>query len=301
MMRTVTVIPPKRKEILKVAAYCRVSTNYPEQYESLESQVKYFTDFINSTPNWELAKIYVERASGIYFDKRDEFNRMIQDCKDGKIDMILTKNIQRFGRNTVDSIKTLRELKYQDVNVYFDAEKIDSMDEKVSFGLGMNIVMSQTDSEIQSKNIKWGIRRSMEKGHVKLNHTQFLGYTRDENGKLVIVPAEAETVKLIYRLYLNGCGVRKIKKHLENNGIKTVTGKSEWSTSTIDRILSNEKYIGNAIQQKTYVADFINGKQVKNEGQVEQVLIENSHEAIIDQEIWDGVQKRKAGRVNKNT
>jgi site-specific DNA recombinase len=151
----------------------------------------------------------------------------------------------------------------------------------------------QEESRFKSENIKWGIHQSMKQGNVKLNYSQFLGYTKDESGHLVIVPEEAETVREIFDLYIKGYGYRKIKKYLETNGIKTVTGKAEWSTSTIDRMLSNEKYLGNILFQKTYTANFLKGKQMRNDGKFEQYYVENNHEAIISKEVFAEVQIRK--------
>lgn len=299
-MTTVIEIPasPKtQKSSLKVAAYCRVSTNYPEQFGSLEDQATHFAKLISENPEWEFAGIYAERGSGTSLNNRNEFNRMIKDCDNGKIDLILTKSIGRFGRNTVDTIRTLNKLEQMGIAVHFEIERLKSTDKDTKQAITIAAAYAQAESEGQSQDIKWGIRRSMEKGHVKLNHTQFLGYTRDANGKLIIVPEEAKIVKLIYNLYLNGYGCRKIKKHLENKSIKTVTGKVEWSTSTIDRILSNEKYIGNALQQKTYVADFLNGRQVKNTGQHDMIFLGNSHEGIIDKGIFEKVQEMKMGNI----
>ena len=297
-MTTVIEIPAKpkaQKSQLKVAAYCRVSTNYPEQFGSLENQAAHFTKIICDTPNWKFAGVYAEHASGRNIENREEFARMIKDCDKGKINLIVTKSISRFGRNTLDTIKTLNKLEQQGIAVYFEIERLMSTDKKIKQVLTVLAAQAQAESEDKSSDIKWGIRRSMESGHVKLNHTQFLGYTRDSDGKLVVVPEEAETVKLIYNLYLGGYGCRKIKKHLESNAILTVTGKTEWSTSTVDRILSNEKYIGNALQQKTVVTNFFDGKQVKNTGQLDTIFIENSHEGIIDKETFEKVQMMKCG------
>jgi DNA invertase Pin-like site-specific DNA recombinase len=273
-MKQVIEIPAKlntQKSKLKVAAYCRVSTDYDEQVGSLEQQIIHFTKIISENEEWELAGIYTEQETGTSIERRGEFRRMLKDCKSSKINLILTKSLSRFGRNTVDTLRILSELEEKDISVYFEIERLESTDKKMRQIISIIASHYQAESEEKSENIKWGIRRSMEKGHVKLNHTQFLGYTRDKNGSLVVVPEEAKIVKLIYDLYLKGCGFRKIKKHLESHNIKTATGKPEWSTSTIDRILSNEKYIGNTLQQKTYGKNFLESLRIKSQVNFENV------------------------------
>ena len=292
----VMVIPTKmqeKKSNLKVAAYCRVSSESDEQMMSLESQIRYYTKTIQENPEWEFAGVYAERVTGTDFKKRDEFNRMIKDAKAGEIDLILTKSISRFGRNTVPFLQSFYELSQKGVVVRFEIEDIRTDDPDVAMVLSILAAIAQAESESRSKDIKWGIRRNYEKGKVQLNHSQFLGYTKDTDGNLVIVEEEAEIVRLIFDLYLKGNGCRKIKKYLEEHGIKTVTGKDTWSTATIDRMLSNEKYVGNALLQKTFVENPLTHKQVKNMGQQSMFLVENSHEAIISRDVFERVQRRK--------
>jgi len=286
-------IPFIKKEILRVNAYCRVSTAYEEQQSSLNAQIEYYTDYINNHAGWILAGIYSEQASGTCFDNRDEFNRMMKDSRAGKIDRIITKSVSRFGRNTLPFLMGFNELISLGITIYFEMEDLDSSDWRMREIITVAAAVAQQESESKSANIKWGIQRSFEKGCVKLNHSNFLGYTKDENGKLIVVEEEAKVVRLIYDLYLKGYGCRKIKSHLEKNGIKTVTGKGIWSTSTIDRILSNEKYIGTVLSQKSFVENCLTHKQVKNSGQLPMYLIENNHEAIISKEIFEEVQRRK--------
>lgn len=178
-------------------------------------------------------------------------------------------------------------------------EGLSNMDKNMSQAIRIVVAASQEESYSKSENIKWGIRAGFKERKVILNYTNFLGYTKDENGRLVIVEQEANIVKLIYSLFLEGHGYRQIKKHLEDNHIKTVTGKETWSTSTIDRILSNEKYIGNVLSQKTFIKDFLKGKQVKNSGELPQYLIENNHDAIIPRDIFEQVQEEKRSRSTK--
>jgi len=297
MGKSVTVIPSiaeqEMAQYLKVAAYCRVSTDYEEQTSSLKAQVAHFTGIINGNPNWQFAGVYAERESGTQVENRNELNRMLADCEAGSIDLILTKSMSRFGRNTLDTFLLLDRLLKLDVEVRFELEGICTKDKRVLEAIAGAAAFAQDESRAKSENIKWGIRRSVERGHIALNHSQFLGYTKGKDGQLVIVEDEAKIVRLIFDLYLQGHGCRRIKKHLERNGIKTVTGKAQWSTSTIDRILSNEKYMGSVITQKTYVKDYLSHKQVRNQGELTQYLIENNHESIIDPEMFERVQERK--------
>ena len=278
---------------LRVAAYCRISTNHEEQESSLETQISYYGKLIAGHEDWELVKIYAERASGTQLKKRPEFMQMIKACKQGKIDLILTKSISRFGRNMLDTLRTLYELFNLGVKIYFEKENLNNFDREMRTMMGIYAGFAQEESKNMSDNIKWGIRGRMREGKVCLNCTRFLGYDKDENGRLVVVESEAVIVRIIFELYLKGFGVRRIKKFLEENGIKTVTGKDVWSTSTIDRILSNEKYVGDVLMQKSFTEDFLTGKRSKNEGELSMYFIENDHEAIIEREIFEAVQKRK--------
>ena len=302
MEKKITVIPPTaehdKTKRLKVAAYCRVSTGHEDQALSLKLQVAHFTKLICDNPDWDFAGIYADTESGVSVDNRDEFGRMLKDCDVGKIDLILTKSMSRFARNTLDALVTLQRLKEKDIEVRFETENISTADKKVHEAIVAYVAVAQDESLSKSGNIKWGIRQGFQQGKVHLNHTNFLGYTKDEHGNLVIVPEEAEIVRLIYSLCLSGCGSRKIAKHLEQNAVKTVTGKDKWSTSTIDRILGDEKYIGCLVMQKSYTDNFLNGRQVKNDGAVEQHRFENHHEAIIDREVFEKVQQKRGGEPN---
>lgn len=278
---------------LRVATYCRISTNHEEQESSLETQISYYGKLIAGHEDWGFVKIYAERASGTQLKKRPEFMQMIKACKQGKIDLILTKSISRFGRNMLDTLRTLYELFNLGVKVYFEKENLNNFDKEMRTMMGIYVGFAQEESKNMSDNIKWGIRERMREGKVCLNCTRFLGYDKDENGRLVVVESEAVIVRKIFELYLKGFGVRRIKKFLEEIGIKTVTGKDVWSTSTIDRILSNEKYVGDVLMQKSFTEDFLSGKRRKNEGELAMYFIENDHEAIIEREIFEAVQKRK--------
>jgi len=302
MSKQITTIPARQDPLdkkLKVAAYCRVSTEHEEQRQSLKSQVVYYMQKICDNHDWDFAGIYAEKESGTRVDNRDEIQRLMNDCRNGKVDLILMKSLSRFGRNTLDVLLMLNELSRLNVVAYFETENIWSNDPRVRKYITMAAAAYQEESRQKSEAIKWGIRQSSLHGHIKLNHSQFLGYGKDDHGNLVIIEEEAEIVQLIYDLFLQGCGCRRIKKYLEDHGIKTVTGKDQWSTSTIDRILSNEKYIGCNITPKTHTPNFLTGKQKENQGQIDTIIIENSHQAIISQEIFDDVQNLKVNIKNK--
>jgi len=219
--------------------------------------------------------------------------------------MIIVKSMSRLGRDALELITRIREWKSLEITLYLETERINTM-KTDNLTLEILAAFSQEESVSRSEAIKFGIRQSMREGKVKLNSSQFLGYMKDENGLLVIVPEEAAVVRKIFELYLQGNGCRKIKRWLEENGIKTVTGKTEWSTSTIDRMLGNEKYMGDVLMQKTFTPDALGGLQVKNIGQQAMYYIENDHEAIIDREAWIRVQEKKGVevpgwvRVNEN-
>lgn len=284
----------ERIEILqvRVVAYCRVSTNAPEQYGSLQSQRNHFERIIKENPQWKFVELYSDVGSGLQTKNRPGYEKMVHDGKKGKFDLVLVKSLSRLGRDALTTIKQIRYWRYIKIGVYSEMERINTLltnDYMIDIILGI----AQEESRSKSNSIKFGMQQRMKSGKTILNHSQFLGYTKGEDGVLVTVPEEAEIVRKIFALYLEGNGVRKIKRYLEENGIKTVTGKREWSTSTIDRMLSNEKYIGQVIMQKTYTPDFLTGKQKQNEGEKVMYLIENAHEAIIDKETFNRVQERK--------
>ena len=278
---------------LRVAAYCRVSSDSDEQENSLEVQTEYYERFILSHEDWELVEIYSEKASGTNIQDRAEFNRMMQDCRSGLIDLILTKSVSRFGRNTVGTLTAAMELFHLGVKVEFEKEQINNYSREMRTAMALQAVFAQEESQAMSDNIKWGIQQSMRSGKVFLNCTRFLGYTKDCKGNLIIVEEEAAIVRKIFELYLLGFGLRKIKKYLEEHQIKTVTGKEIWSTSTIDRILCNEKYVGDVLMQKTYTEDFLTGVRKKNNGERSMFFIKNDHEPIISREDFEAVQRRK--------
>ena len=298
MSRKVTEIPQKKRDVpievrpLRVAAYCRVSTRHEEQYHSLEAQMVYYTDYIERNPNWEFVAVYSDIASGVHTANRPGYRQLMEDCAKGKIDLILVKSLSRFGRDALETIRQARKLKRMNIGIYIEIGGLNTLNVSDSM-IDQLAALDQAESHFRSENIKFGIRHRMRSGKTVLNHTQFLGYTKGPDGVLQIVPEEAEIVRKIFDLYIQGNGVRKIKRYLEEHGIKTVTGKSEWSTSTIDRMLSNEKYVGEVLMQKTYTSDFLTGKREKNQGQLDTYLVENAHDPIISREIFYLVQQMK--------
>lgn len=284
---------------LRTVAYCRVSKQDLSQEHSIQAQIDYYRNYISKKVRWQYAGIYFDKASGLKKDKRRGFQKMLEACRKGEIDQIVAKSISRFGRNTIDVLKTLRELKNMNIGVYFELENLDSLDNSQYLKIELIASIAQDESKNRSENIKWGMRHSMSQGNVILNDKNFLGYKKNSNGDLIVVEDEAETIIIIFSLFLQGYGYRKIKKHLENHNIKTVTGKGAWSTSTIDRILSNEKYVGHVLLQKTYVEDFLTRKQIKNDGKIAQYLVENNHEPIIPKEMFLKVQELKATKSRK--
>jgi DNA invertase Pin-like site-specific DNA recombinase len=290
---------------LRVAAYCRVSTDSDEQATSYEAQVEHYTDYIKKNNEWEFAGIYADDGiSGTNTKNREEFNRMINECEAGNIDMIITKSISRFARNTLDCLKYIRQLKEKNIPVYFEKESINTMDAKGEVLLTIMASLAQQESQSLSQNVKLGLQYRYQQGKVQINHNRFLGYTKDADGNLIIDQEQAETVKRIYREYLEGYSMDKISSGLEADGILTGAGKTKWHTSTINKILRNEKYIGDALLQKTYTTDFLNKTRVKNTGIVPQYYVEGSHEAIIPKDIFMRVQeelvRRRVVKISAN-
>jgi site-specific DNA recombinase len=301
-MGNVMVIPARRQvgntvkkseqPKLRVAAYCRVSTDSDEQETSYDAQVTHYTEYIQKNPEWELAGIFADDGiSGTNTKKRMEFNRMIDECMAGNIDMIITKSISRFARNTLDCLQYIRQLKDKNIPVYFEKESINTMDAKGEVLITIMASLAQQESQSLSQNVKLGLQYRYQQGEIQVNCNRFLGFTKDENKRLIVVPEEAEIIKRIYREYLEGASMLKIKRGLEADGILNGAGNEKWHTSNINQILRNEKYIGDALLQKTYTTDFLTKARVKNHGVVPQYYVENSHEAIIPREIFMQVQE----------
>ena len=302
MARAVTVIPPTIQPIThlarnavvrrRVAAYARVSTSSEEQLTSYEAQVDYYTRFIQSKPEWEFVRVYTDEGiSAVNTKKREGFNQMVRDALDGKIDLIVTKSVSRFARNTVDSLVTVRKLKEKGVEVYFEKENIYTLDSKGELLITIMSSLAQEESRSISENVTWGQRKRFADGKVSLPYSHFLGYRKGDNGLPEIVPEEAETVRWIYSLFLSGKTTGSIASLLTREGIPTPAGKKKWAASTVESILKNEKYKGDALLQKAFTVDFLTKKQKKNEGEVPQYYVENSHPAIIDPAEWKLVQR----------
>ena len=276
---------------LNVAAYARVSTDSEEQEDSFERQVDYYTRYISANPNWKLVKVYSDPGiSGTRAEKRPGFQQMIEDCRSGKINRILVKSIARFARNTVDALKYIRELKELGVSIFFEAHNIDTGTPGGDVLITILAATAEEESRTISKNIKWSYQKKFEKGDFVFNYTNFLGYTRDENRKIIIVPEEAEIVRRIYREYLFGYSISKIMNGLNEDGIKTPSGKDKWVYGVVKSILTNEKYYGTALMGKTFKPDVLSKKRYKNEGQAEQYCLDNAFEGIIDKATFDMVQ-----------
>ena len=307
MARNITVIPAKQtmttesgQPALKkqrVAAYCRVSTDQEEQLSSYENQVRYYTEMIEKNPEYELVDIYADEGiSGTNTKKREEFNRMIDDCRAGRIDLIITKSISRFARNTLDCLNYVRELKEKGVTILFEKENINTMDAKGEVLLTILSSLAQDESRSISENSAWGIRRRFEQGTYKISTKRFLGYDYDKSGKLVVNKAQAKIVKRIYHEYLTGKTVDRIARDFRREKVKNWDGKYNWQASSIDSMLRNEKYMGDTILQKSYTQDFLTKKRVINDGKLQKYHIQDDHEAIIDLDTWNAVQQEIARR-----
>ena len=304
----VTIIPAKvqtaenrdKYHQLRVAAYCRVSTEQEEQQNSYQVQIAYYTDLINRKKEWTLAGIFADEGiSGTQTKKRTEFNRMIRMCKNKKIDLVITKSISRFARNTVDCLEYVRQLKDLGIGVIFEKESINTLTMTSEFMIALYGSFAQAESESISKNVSWGKEKAYREGRVTFQYKHLLGYRKGADGKPEIVPEEAEIVRLIYRLFLDGYSMRNIKKFLESKGFLTSQGKKIWNESLISSILKNEKYVGDALMQKTYTLDCITHKVVKNKGERPMYLVTDHHDPIIDRDTYNRVQQELARRNSK--
>lgn len=284
----------------RVAAYCRVSTKQEEQLNSYEVQVKYYTERINRENGWQLAGIYADKGiTGTSTRKRDEFNKMIKACRRHKVDMIITKSISRFARNTVDCLKYVRLLKELGVDVYFEEQGIHSTDPGAEFYITIYGSIAQSESENISHNVAWGKAQSAKEGNVFFAYKSFLGYRKGADGKPEIDPEQAAIVRSIYEQFLAGKSMQDIANELTGQGVPTPSGKSKWQATVIRSILSNEKYKGDALRGKTYIEDCISKKVRVNTGERPQYYIENNHPAIIDSATFGRVQEELARRAGK--
>ena len=306
--KKVTVIPADpqftqkdiRKQHLRVAPYCRVSTDSEEQLTSYKSQIAYYTAKIAENPDWTMVRLYADEGiTGTSMKKRKEFLKMIDDCEKGKIDLVITKSTTRFARNTLEGIQIVRKLKRLGIGVFFEKENTNTLYMDNEMILTFFFSQAQAESESLSKNVGWGHRRNFENGKVYYHYDSFLGYKKGADGQPEIDEEQAAVVRRIFARYLMGDSVRKICKDLEADGIKTVRGCEKWSDSTIQNMLQNEKYIGDALLQKTFIEDIFSRKSVKNVGQLAKFYVHNCHPPIIDRTTFQKVQEEIARRSGK--
>ena len=292
-----TRLPKTAIQLRRVAAYARVSTDSEEQLTSYEAQVDYYTRYIHNKPDWQFVDVYTDEGiSATNTKHREGFNRMVADALDGKIDLIVTKSVSRFARNTVDSLTTVRKLKDAGVEVYFEKENIWTLDSKGELLITIMSSLAQEESRSISENVTWGQRKRFADGKVSIPYGQFLGYRKGADGLPEIVPEEAEIVRNIYRMCIEGKSTNAIAKHLTQQGIPTPAGKNVWQRTTVESILRNEKYKGSALLQKKFTVDFLQKKMKVNEGEVPQYYVEHSHEAIIQPAEWEKAQLELARR-----
>ena len=307
--KRVVVIPPKpeysgdnRIDIRpkRVAAYCRVSTDKEQQEHSFETQKEMYTEMIMMKPNWQMAGIYADEGiTGTIAKKRPDFMRMIEDCRKGKIDIIITKSVSRFSRNNLDCLLYVRELKELGIPIIFEKEGINTLQVSSELLITLFSGLSQAESESISMNVKIGKRQSLKNGNVPFCYKSFLGYKKGADGKPEIVPEEANIITRIYTEYLAGKSLNDIAKSLITDGIYTPTGKTQWTSKVVLSILSNEKYKGDALLQKTYIVDCISKKMKKNNGELPMYYVENNHPAIIERSMFDRVQEEISRRNSK--
>ena len=307
-VRTITkieanpILTSKKDEYrrLRVAAYCRVSTDEEDQLNSLETQMQYYTSKIAENPNWTMVGIYADEGiSGTRADKRDKFMKLMRDCQKGKVDYILTKSTTRFARNTVDSLTWIRKLRAIGIGVYFEEQNLDSSKVENETLIGFFSVMAQSESESISGNVKWGIHKRMRNGTYAVRF-DMLGYRKGDDGQPYIVHEEAEIVRTLFNRFLDGATMGQLKDFLESQNILTRQGKTEWSASVIRKMLSNEKYVGDVLYQKTYCVDCISKKVKVNRGEITRYLISNNHAPIIDRDTFNLVQAELSRRNSKN-
>lgn len=284
-----------------VCAYTRVSTDSDEQETSFELQCDYYTKLINGRPDWDFGGVYADQGiSGTRAQHRPSFMKMIQDARDGKINRILVKSLSRFARNTVDALMYIRELKELGVAIYFEMHNIDTMTPGGEIMITVLAACAEQESRTMSNNIKWAFQKRFAQGRVVLNCSHMLGYGK-VNGEYEIVPEEGMLISRIYRSYLSGMTDLQIAQQLTAENVLTPSGKPKWAASSIQRILTNEKYTGNAILGKTFKPDVLSGKRLKNEGQVPSYYVENSHPAIVSQEVFNMAQAERKRRGQLQT
>ena len=311
MQKQVTKIPTRQMKTTgpspqlarrKVAAYARVSTDFEDQITSYEAQVRHYEAYIKNRADWVFAGIYTDEGiTGTSTAHREGFRKMVADALDGKIDLIITKSVSRFARNTVDSLSTIRLLKDHSVEVFFEKENIWTFDGKGEVLLTIMSSLAQEEARSTSENCKWGIRKRFAEGRFTMPYAKFLGYDKGPDGNPVVNREQAEVVKRIYTMFLEGNSIGSIMRTFNKEGVPAPGRGKKWCVQTIRSILSNEKYKGDVLLQKFYVPDFLTKKQVRNDGSVPQYYIKGNHEAIISPEVFDTVQDLLAYRAEHKT
>ncbi len=283
------IFRPDEQQVLRVAAYCRVSTEHEEQETSLEMQEAHFRAIIEKNPNWKSAGIFSEKASGLNLKERPMFCALMRKCRKKQVDLILIKSISRLARNTLDFLKTLRELQSLNIDIYFELENLWLHEQTIQLAIIIYGAMAQAESEDMSRSIKWGIKQGFTSG--KSGYADFVcfGYKRGINGGLIVDAPNAEIVHKMFELRAGGASFGTISDWLYGQGIPTPTGRSRWSRETISKLLKNEKYVGDVLLQKTYVKDLLSGKQIKNTGEKERYLYQYHHPAIVRRELFEKV------------
>lgn len=295
-------VNPKKYDLKRVAAYCRVSTDSEEQTTSYHAQKEFYTEKIMKNPDWEFAGLYADEGiSGTSAKHRKQFLKMIRDCMKGKVDLILTKSVSRFARNTAECLDYIRELKTHGVGIYFEKENLNTLSCGTEMLITIHAAFAQAESESISGNVIFGKRKTFKDGKVPFNYKYTLGYKKGDDGIPEIIPEEAEIVRIMFNSYLAGLTPKEIKEKLNDQGVPTKTGNGKWSVSMVQRILKNEKYCGDAILQKTYTVDCISKKVVKNNGEVPMYYVKDNHPAIISREMFNKAQTELARRTSKRT
>ena len=282
----------------EVGVYCRVSTRSQEQMESLAAQVSELVRFVRKAGIYNLYDVYIDVMSGAHQKNRPAFQRMLNDCRNHNLNLIICKSISRFGRNTEEMLKSVREIKECHVNVYFQLENLNTMDAESEHIMTIIEAFRESENKAKSDNIRMGLKMRAKDGSSGFYHRRCYGYQKNAKGELEIVPEEAEVVRTIYSIYLQGASINKIISFLKEKGIKSPTGKDNWYSKTIDEILSNEKYYGDVILVKSVSLTGIGGKRVKNDGYAEKYHASENHPAIISREVFEAVQTEKKKRSN---
>lgn len=292
-----TATPINERKKRRTAAYARVSTDSEEQLTSYSAQVDYYTNYIKSRDDWDFVSVYTDEGiTGTNTKHREGFKRMVADALAGKIDLIVTKSVSRFARNTVDSLTTVRQLKEKGVEIYFEKENIWTLDSKGELLITIMSSLAQEESRSISENCTWGQRKRFADGKVTVPFKRFLGYDRGPDGNLVLNKDEAVIIRRIYSMFLQGMTPHGIAARLTADGIKSPGGKDKWNAGAVRSILTNEKYKGDALLQKSYTVDFLTKKKKVNEGEIPQYYVEGNHEAIIQPEVFELVQRELARR-----